>query len=217
MPEPATAHKITLPQHLASFAGGALLKTLAWTLRVRWEDRASFYDPARTSPVILCIWHNRLLGALLGDYRTLRRHPVPLDVLTSASKDGGWLAALVRRFRMGSVRGSSSRRGATALIQLSNRLADNADIAITPDGPRGPNYKVAPGIVHLARRSGAPIVLVKVQLSSVWHIGRKWDALWVPKPFSRLVIRYLPAPALPSGTADLDAACEQIAQAMGTD
>jgi lysophospholipid acyltransferase (LPLAT)-like uncharacterized protein len=202
---------------LASFVGGALLKALAWTLRVRWEDHASFYDPARKSPVILCIWHNRLLGAILGDYRTLRRHPVPLNVLTSASKDGGWLAALVKRFRMGSVRGSSSRRGAAALIELSNRLADGVDIAITPDGPRGPNYKVAPGIIHLAQRSGAPIVLVKVQLSNVWHIGRKWDALWVPKPFSRLTIQYLPPPAFSTDRNDLEAECDRLAGAMGTD
>jgi lysophospholipid acyltransferase (LPLAT)-like uncharacterized protein len=217
MSKPATAHKITFLQHLTSFIGGALLKALAWTLRFHWEDHASFYDPARKSPVILFIWHNRLLGAILADYRTLRRHPVPIDVLTSASKDGGWLAALVRRFRMGSVRGSSSRRGAVALIQMSDRLAENVDIAITPDGPRGPNYKVAPGIIHLARRSGAPIVLVKVQISGVWHIGRKWDALWVPKPFSRLSIKYLPAPVLSGDPGDLDSACEQLAAAIGTD
>jgi lysophospholipid acyltransferase (LPLAT)-like uncharacterized protein len=217
VPKPATAHKITLPQHLASFAGGGLLKLLGRTLRFRWEDHARFYDPTRTEPVILCIWHNRLLGAILGDYRTVRRHPVPLKVLTSASKDGGWLAAMAKRFRMGNVRGSSSRRGAAALIELSRQLAAGSDIAITPDGPRGPNYHVAPGIIHLAQRGNAPIVPVKVELGSYWRIGRKWDALWIPKPFSRLTLKYLEPLTISTDAGSLEAESERLARTMGTD
>jgi lysophospholipid acyltransferase (LPLAT)-like uncharacterized protein len=102
VPKPATAQRITPFQTLTSFIAGALLKLLAWTLRVRHVDRAKFYDAARTQPIILCVWHNRLLGAILGDYRTgLRR--MPTKVLTSASADGGWLAAMARRFNLGAV------------------------------------------------------------------------------------------------------------------
>lgn len=217
MPKPAITHKITLSQHLASFAGGGLLKLLGRTLRFRWEDHAHFYDPARTEPVVLCIWHNRLLGAILGDYRTARRHPMPLKVLTSASKDGGWLAAMATRFRMGNVRGSSSRRGAAALIELSRQLASGSDIAITPDGPRGPNYHVAPGIIHLAQRGNVPIVPVKVQISSYWRIGRKWDALWIPKPFSRLTLKYLEPLAISTEAGSPDPESRRLAETLGTD
>jgi len=214
--KPATAHKITPLQTLVSFAGGALLKALAWTLRVRCEDRAGFYDPQRRTPLILCIWHNRLLGGLLGDYRSSNR-VLPFSVLTSASKDGGWLAALVKRFGLGNVRGSSSRRGALALLELSSHLADGGDIAITPDGPRGPNYQVAPGIIHLGGRARVPVVPVEVRLDKFWRIGNKWDALWIPKPFSRLTIKYLKPLEISDDASALDAETTRLAKAMGTD
>jgi len=216
-PKPANTHRITPLQTLVSFAGGALLKMHAWTLRVEWEDHAGFYDPARTSPVVLCIWHNRLLGAILGDYRAARRRAMPVSVLTSASKDGGWLAAMAKRFRMGNVRGSSSRRGAAALLESSRHLAGGGDIAITPDGPRGPNYHVAPGIIHLAQRGNVRIVPVKVQLGSYWRIGKKWDALWIPKPFSRLTIRYLEPLVISPEESAFEAETARLARAMGTD
>ena len=217
MPKPATAQKITLNQPLASFAGGALLKLLGWTLRVRIEDRARFYDPSRTTPIILCIWHNRLLGAILGEYSSGRRRALPVSVLTSASKDGGWLAAMARRFRMGNVRGSSSRRGAAALLELSSHLASGGDIAITPDGPRGPNYHLAPGIIHLAQRTGVRIVPVKIQIGSHWRIGRKWDALWIPKPFARLTLDFLEPLTIDADENAFDAECERLAKVMGAD
>ena len=217
VPQPVTEQKTTLIQTLAAFAGGALLKLLGWTLRVRMEDRAAFYDPKRKTPLILCIWHNRLLGGILGDYRARRRRPAPLSVLTSASKDGGWLAAMAKRFRMGNVRGSSSRRGAAALLELSSHLARGGDIAITPDGPRGPNYQLAPGIVHLAQRTGVRIVPVKIQIGSYWRIGRKWDALWIPKPFSRLTLCFLEPLTISPGDSALDAEGERLAKVMGAD
>ncbi len=216
MPKPATAHKITFPQHLASFLGGGLLKILAWTLRVKWQDSGTFYDRSRTQPVILCIWHNRLLGSVLADHRARRRcHPV--KVLTSASKDGGWLAALARRFRLGNVRGSSSRRGAAALLELTRSIAEGNDIVITPDGPRGPNYHIAPGILHLAARAGVRIVPVKVGFTRFWRIGRKWDALWIPKPFSRLSLEFLDPLEISEALGSLEAETARLAAVMGRD
>ncbi len=212
--KPATAHKITLLQSLASFVGGALLKLLAWTLRVRLRDDAGVYDLRRKTPVILCIWHNRLLGAVLGDYRARRRRPMPRSVLTSASRDGGWLAAIARRFRMGAVRGSSSRRGAAALLEITRHLGAGGDIAITPDGPRGPNYAIAPGIIYLAQRTGVRIVPVEVQVSRKWHLGRKWDALWIPVPFAKVTIVLHPPMNIAQGTP-VDTATAQVDAAMG--
>jgi lysophospholipid acyltransferase (LPLAT)-like uncharacterized protein len=216
VPKPAHAHKITLLQTLASFLGGALLKLLAWTLRVQHEDKARFYEPSRTQPVILCVWHNRLLGAILGDYRTGSRR-MPTKVLTSASKDGGWLAAMAKRFNLGAVRGSSSRRGAAALLELSRSLAAGNDIVITPDGPRGPNYYIAPGIIQLAAHTKVRIVPYKVILSHYWRIGRKWDALWIPKPFSRLTVQFLEQVEISDTAGSLEAETARLAALMGTD
>ena len=214
MPRPATAHKVTLPQTLTSFAGGTALKLLAWTLRVKWEDRGTFYERSRRRPVILCIWHNRLLGSILADYRARRRFR-PVKVLTSASKDGGWLEAMARRFTLGAVRGSSSRRGAAALLELSRAIADGNDIVITPDGPRGPNYHIAPGIIHLAGHARVPVVPVSVEVDRRWHIGKKWDALWIPKPFARVTLRFLPPLEFSGEPGALEADTARLAEAMG--
>lgn len=211
--KPAAAAKITFLQTAASFLAGAVLKALTFTLKVRWEDDAGFYDRRRKTPLILCIWHNRLLGGVLGDHKAGKKRPVPISVLTSASKDGGWLAAVARRFRMGAVRGSSSRRGAAALLELTRHLGEGGDIAVTPDGPRGPNYKIAPGLLYLAQRTGTRIVPVEIQISRFWRIGKKWDALWIPKPFSTITLKYCrpleiatDESALETETARLDAA-----------
>ncbi len=214
VPKPVTAAKVTFLQTLVSFVAGTALKLLALTLRVKWKDGGTFYDRER-KPVILCIWHNRLLGSILADWRARRRcHPV--KVLTSASKDGGWLAAMARRFTLGAVRGSSSRRGAAALIELSRAIRDGNDIVITPDGPRGPNYSIAPGIIHLAGHADAQIVPVKVGFTSFWRIGKKWDALWIPKPFSRLTLEFLEPLKISNDSDALEAETQRLATAMGT-
>ena len=215
VPKPATAAKVTFLQTLVSFIAGTALKLLALTLRVKWKDGGTFYDRER-KPVILCIWHNRLLGSILADWRARRRcHPV--KVLTSASKDGGWLAAMARRFTLGNVRGSSSRRGAAALRELSRAIADGNDIVITPDGPRGPNYSIAPGIIQLAGHAGVHIVPVKVGFTSFWRIGRKWDALWIPKPFSRLTLEFLEPLKISDEANALEAETAKLAVVMGRD
>ena len=215
MPKPANAAKITFPQTLVSFVAGTALKLLALTLRVKWHDGGTFYDRER-KPVILCIWHNRLLGSILADWRARRRCHL-VKVLTSASKDGGWLAAMARRFTLGAVRGSSSRRGAAALIELSRAIGEGNDIVITPDGPRGPNYSIAPGIIHLAGHADARIVPVKVGFTSFWRIGRKWDALWIPKPFSRLTLEFLEPLDISSDGNALEAETQRLATVMGTE
>lgn len=215
MPKPATAQKITLLQTLASFVAGAALKLLALTLRVKWTDGGTFYDRAR-KPVILCIWHNRLLGSILADYRARQRcHPV--KVLTSASADGGWLAAMARRFTLGAVRGSSSRRGAAALLELSRAVGEGFDIVITPDGPRGPNYHIAPGILQLAAHANVRIVPVKVSVDRFWRIGKKWDALWIPKPFARLTLEFLEPLTISAAADTLESETARLAAVMGRD
>ena len=209
-----SAHKVTLLQTFVSFVAGSLLKLLAWTLRVKWEDRGTFYDRARRQPVILCIWHNRLLGSILCDYRARKRFR-PVKVLSSASKDGGWLAAFARRFTLGAIRGSSSRRGGAALLELSRAIGEGYDIVITPDGPRGPNYYIAPGIILLAGHTRVPIVPVTVDFDRYWRIGKQWDALWIPKPFAKLTLRFLPPIEVSDAPDALDAETARLAEAMG--
>lgn len=136
-------------------------------------------------PAILCFWHNRILGiakAFLSFYPEERKGVV---VLTSPSRDGEILAATMAGLGMGAVRGSSSRRGARALRELIEVIEAGKDVAITPDGPRGPRYSLGPGVIMLAQTTGAPILPVSASFSGAKRM-KTWDGFIIPLPFSRI-------------------------------
>jgi len=105
--------------------------------------------------------------------------------LISASRDGELLADAIKRFSFDVVRGSSSRLGASAILQLTDVLASGRDVVITPDGPRGPAYELGPGIIFLAQKSRAPVVPVNMEYSSCWRL-KSWDRFILPRPFSKV-------------------------------
>ena len=107
-----------------------------------------------------------------------------LAALISASRDGGLLAQTFSNFGVTPVRGSSSRRGPQALIELVRALRQGFHVAITPDGPRGPKYTVQPGIVSLAQLSGCPIIPVGAKIQAKIQL-RSWDQFQIPLPGSR--------------------------------
>ncbi len=105
--------------------------------------------------------------------------------MISASRDGELLADAIKRFGFDVVRGSSSRLGASAILQLTNILASGGDAVITPDGPRGPAYELGPGIIFLAQKSGAAVLPVNMEYSSCWRL-KSWDQFIVPRPFAKV-------------------------------
>lgn len=161
-------------------AGRTLSAT--WRLTVRNETGLT---PEDKRPLIAAIWHNRLALAM-PVWRCWKREHLGanLAALISASRDGALLARTFSYFGVKPVRGSSSRRGAQALLELCSALENGFNVAITPDGPRGPKYEVQPGIITLAQVSGVPIVPVGVSVSRKTEL-RSWDAFQVPLPFSR--------------------------------
>lgn len=172
-----------MKQSIAACAGAALLRALFATLRIRVHDPSGFRANPPGRPVIFAFWHNRILAitaAFLCHYPRGRRGVL---VLTSASKDGMWLGALADRLGMGSVRGSSSRRGAAAMRELMEKVEQGHDIAITPDGPRGPRYELGPGMIYLAQKAAIPIIPVHARFGNCWRL-RTWDGFCIPKPFS---------------------------------
>jgi lysophospholipid acyltransferase (LPLAT)-like uncharacterized protein len=174
---------IVLKRTLAPALGAAGVRLLALTLRVRREEAtvASFWREG--TPVIYAVWHGRiLLLPYLYGWRRAR-------VLASRSNDGDLVSRFVGRFGLETVRGSSSRGGAEALRLLTRSLGEGRDAVVVPDGPRGPRETVKPGLVALARLSGAPIVPVAVGASRAWRI-RAWDEFSIPKPFARCVVRF---------------------------
>ena len=161
----------------------AALRLLARTLSIRREEATAEEFWRARVPVIYASWHGRIL-LLPYLYGRLRAR-----VLTSRSNDGEMLSRMVTAFGLEAVRGSSSLGGAEALRLLTRSLREGRDVAVIPDGPRGPRETVKAGVVALARLTGAPILPVAIGLSAQWRL-RSWDEFRIPKPFARCVVRF---------------------------
>ena len=163
--------------------GFYLLQVWARTIRYEIDDRANVVGKQLEGNYIAALWHNRLLliSFVLKKFFPER----PGAGLISASRDGDLIADATKRFGFDVVRGSSSRMGAAALLELSNVLSSGRDVLITPDGPRGPAYELGPGIIFLAQKTGAPVVPVNMEYSSCWRV-KSWDRFIIPRPFSKV-------------------------------
>ena len=177
--------KIPAPLALAAgpVLGAIALRLLAGTLRVRREEAAVAPLWAARAPLIYAMWHGRLL---LLPYLYGHRGA---HVLTSRSRDGELVARWIRRFGLEPVRGSSSRGGADAVRLLARAIRSGREVVVVPDGPRGPREVLKPGVIALARLSGAPIVPTAVGASREWRL-RSWDEFRIPQPFARCVVRF---------------------------
>ncbi len=160
-----------------------VIRILRLTYRVKIIDRAGLMTPERPWPVILLLWHNRLLFTSCFFPKRLRRQTA---ALTSASRDGQYVADFLGQFQITAVRGSSSRGGREALRDMRRQLLqENRAVAITPDGPRGPRYQLHIGPVLLAEMTKVPLVPASFNAPKRWEI-RGWDRTQIPKPFSRV-------------------------------
>jgi lysophospholipid acyltransferase (LPLAT)-like uncharacterized protein len=169
--------------------GAAAVRALGATLSVRTvgvEPLRPLWQAGR--PLIYAVWHGRILivpwlNARLRASAGARR----VRVLTSRSRDGELMADFARRFGLGVVRGSSSRGGAVALRGLARAVRAGEDVALVPDGPRGPACRLQAGIVSLAAATGAPVVPVGVAARPARRLG-SWDRFMVPLPFARCAV-----------------------------
>jgi lysophospholipid acyltransferase (LPLAT)-like uncharacterized protein len=160
------------------------IRLLAWTWRIRREDAARLDDPlSRGEPVIVVFWH----GEILPIAWVHRRHGIA--PLISTHRDGELIARVVTSLGYRTVRGSTSRGGARALLEMSRLLREGRSVAITPDGPRGPRHHFSSGALILAQRTGRPIIAFKASASRAWRM-RSWDRHLVPKPFATVTVRY---------------------------
>jgi lysophospholipid acyltransferase (LPLAT)-like uncharacterized protein len=157
--------------------------------------------------MVWAFWHNRIfvIPTVYRKYLRSRKGAV----LTSASKDGETIAAIIARFGCEAVRGSSSRRGASALLGLIDWIRDGYDVAIVPDGPRGPRYRLGPGLVKLAEVTGALVLPVRVEYGSYWHF-KSWDRFRLPKPFTTVDVFFGPCAEVPSGLDGSDFERERV-------
>ncbi len=168
----------------------AFIRLWLMTLRMRTAPDSPAtvedYQNIKTSRLVI-FWHNRLL--ISAELHRRFSAPRRMNGLVSASKDGSWLAAFFIMLGIGAIRGSSSRRGGQAILECSHCLHNGEDLAITPDGPRGPCYGFKSGPALLAQKTGVPVVLVSSRYHKAKRLG-SWDGFYLPAPFSRVDLNF---------------------------
>src|SRR5437868_13713649 len=166
----------------ALLAGGGLLRLLGRTWRFRLVNGGVIRE-LRTArkPFIYSLWHGHLLPLLW-----FHRNEGVL-VLISEHRDGELVARAAASLGFGLIRGSTTRGADRALISMARELQAGREVAITPDGPRGPANKFAPGALVAAPRSDAFIVPVAAIADRAWHL-KSWDRFIIPTPFARITI-----------------------------
>jgi lysophospholipid acyltransferase (LPLAT)-like uncharacterized protein len=174
------------------------------TLQPRW---------AAGQPLIYAVWHGRILMIPWLTARLRRtRGARTVRVLASRSRDGELVARWVARFGLSVVRGSSSRGGADALRLLVASVRAGQDVAVVPDGPRGPHERLQPGLVVLAAVTGAPIVPLAFAARPARRLA-SWDRFLVPLPFARAAVVFGKLATVARG-ADREAARADVERAL---
>ena len=157
---------------------------LGYSWRIRWIGLEHDRDARKNGDnVIYAFWHGRMLALCFSHRRRLAH------IMVSEHRDGEMIARTVDLLGFVPVRGSTTRGGLRALFQMAERGSAGYDVAITPDGPRGPRYQVQQGVITLAQRTGMPIVPV-ADSASFRKTLSSWDRYIVPLPFSRVVIMH---------------------------
>lgn len=218
------------PRAQAALAGlvglylGLVARTTRWTiLGTEHLEAALGTGAAERRTAILAFWHERLV-VMPPVLRAARRAipalgAAPMHVLVSRHRDGRLIGAVGARFDMAMVHASSSRGGAAGLRALVRLLGEGANVAITPDGPRGPRRRAAPGVAQLAALAGRPVLPCSARPARCLVLN-SWDRMLVPLPFGRGVITVMPPvavgrreggaeAALPAIEAALTEACER--------
>jgi lysophospholipid acyltransferase (LPLAT)-like uncharacterized protein len=165
--------------------GVPLVRAIGATWRIRLINHATTIDVLRRErrPIVFALWHGDMLP-LLYHHRN-----EGVTVLISEHRDGELIARTAESLGFRTLRGSSSRGASRALVGLARELEAGHDVAITPDGPRGPARSFAPGALIAAQRANAPVIAVGMCAASAWHL-RTWDRFKIPRPFSRIRIAY---------------------------
>lgn len=152
---------------------------------IYFTNKKAFHHPVLKDgeSFIFVAWHGDLLSQPI-NYFTNRPHGI-VKTMISQSKDGEIIAKVYSLFGIDSIRGSSSKGATKALISTIREIKAGVDVALTPDGPRGPRHTVADGVIAIAQKSGARIIVLNSKPTSYWQF-KSWDKFVLPKPFGRI-------------------------------
>jgi hypothetical protein len=200
---PESPHRFTLRQRivlrLIIAAGSSFIRLIGPTLRVSVSREEGSQQTITQRPLVTSFWHSCIIPC------TYVFRDFGVRVMSSNSYDGEYMGRIIGKFGFVAVKGSSSRNAVRALLGLRRALQESWTVAFSIDGPRGPRHQVKPGPVALARSTGIPMSMFHMALDRAWVL-KTWDQLVIPKPFSRVLLRFgklIPVPA--------DATDEQLA------
>jgi len=174
-----------------------IVRAIGPTLRFAVSREEGAPAPDDPGPFVYSFWHSCMLPAMYL-YRDLK-----VRVMSSDSFDGEYTGRIIRKFGFVKVRGSSSRGAVRALIGMKREIDRGWTAAFTIDGPRGPKYVVKPGPVALSKMTGAPMMAFHIGLDRPWVL-KTWDALMIPKPFSRALIRVSASMPVPPDAKEVE-------------
>ena len=182
-----------------------LIRILASTWRITLRGKL----PAQ--PAVIAFWH----GGMLPVWKYFSRSR-PVGV-TSQSKDGDILAALLESWNYTVLRGSSSKGGSEVLQQMVEH-AQQHYVLVTPDGPRGPALQFKPGAVVCAQRAEVPVCVIRVECSRAKHLHKSWDNFMIPLPFAEVIITVQQVLTIPTTATreDVDEILVQLSESTGT-
>jgi lysophospholipid acyltransferase (LPLAT)-like uncharacterized protein len=179
----------------ADLAFYLLIRALGATTRFRVEGWEHLEEAWRGGPPVMAFWHEQIF---LTTYYFRRRGFV---VMTSQSFDGEYIARFIQRLGYGAARGSSTRGGVGALVEMARLVRLGCPAGFTVDGPRGPRRVAKTGALLLAKKTGRPVVPFAVTAERCWRLG-SWDKLQIPKPFTHAVVRIAPLIHVPADADD---------------
>lgn len=190
---------------LLPFIASLMIRFLYKTNKIRFHSPESISD----QPIIFACWHGELLMLpyLYSHYRKIAH----AKVLISNHFDGELISRTIKNFNLGTLAGSTTRNAARVLIQAIKTLKDGYDIGITPDGPKGPRHEVADGIIIMAQKTGAKIVLVEIKPTKYWQLN-SWDKFVIPKPFG--IINYYSTKEIDISGMDIEVARNLIKEGL---
>jgi hypothetical protein len=161
------------------FIGALLIRLIYLTAK------KSFHPPLALpeEPCVIGFWHGDLLMQPFG-YRNWRKKG-KIAVMISDHFDGELLTKTMRYFALETVRGSTRKGAARALMQAIKKVREGYDLGLTPDGPKGPRFSVSEGIIAIAQKTDSPIILQSCVPDRYWQLG-SWDRFVIPKPFCHI-------------------------------
>jgi len=181
-------------------------RSLRWEV-VGWENFEAAERLAKS--LIYAFWHCEIFSAT---WFWRRRGIV---VMTSQNFDGEYIGRIIRKHGYGAARGSSSRGGGRALMEMIRSIRKGRWAAVTVDGPRGPRHVAKPGVVLLAKASRAPILCFHIVLERAWVFRRSWDQTEIPHPFTRAAI-FIAPPLLVAADANEEAETRKLQEVQAT-